>query len=78
MPGELLQLGVQLRIKPVGLNHARLQVVDHHRRRHSAKVAECILQAADETLAGLPPHRLGVTLREWLNTRADASKCPGV
>ena len=62
VPGELLQLGIEVRIKPVGPEHARLQGVEHHRRAHAAEMPERILQTPDETLGRLPPHRLSLPL----------------
>jgi len=71
MPGEFLQLGIEFRVKPAGLNHARLQVVDHHRGRHAAPMPERILQTPDETLARLPPHRLAVALARMTQHSAE-------
>lgn len=62
VPGKLLQLGSELRIEPVGVQPARLQVIDHHRRGDGTEVTEGIFQTAQKTLAGLPPHGVAVGL----------------
>src|SRR3954471_20524142 len=61
MASELLQLGVELRVVPIGPNHTRLQVINDHSGRNAAKVPERIFQTPDETLTGLPPDDLAVS-----------------
>ncbi len=60
MTRKILQLRVEFGIMPVRANHPGFEIIDHHRRRHSAKRAKRIFQRPDESLRVLPPHRLTV------------------
>ncbi len=62
MPRERHDLRIQLRIKPVGLQHRRLEIVDHDRPRHATEVTKRTLDRSDERLGILPQHRLRVAL----------------
>src|SRR5258705_294537 len=62
MASKLLQLGVNLRIVPIGLDHARLEVVDDNGGWNPAQIPKGIFQTSDEALSSLAPHRLAVTL----------------
>jgi len=59
---EVAQLGIEVRIVDTGLDHPRLEVVDHHRLRHPAKVAERILKRPQKALCFLRERDLGVGL----------------
>ncbi len=69
MPGKLRQLGMELRIVPVGLEHPGFQVVGHHRGRNPAKVPEGIFQTPDKALGGLAPNPLTVALARMTQPR---------
>ena len=69
MTGKIFELGVELRIIPVGLDHPRLQIVDDHGGRDATKVPERIFQTAQETLAGLSPDHFAVTLARMTQHR---------
>ena len=56
MAAEVRQLRVDLRIKPIGLEHCRFQVVDIEQEGHAAKMTKRILQAAKEALGVLAHH----------------------
>lgn len=60
MRAKLPQLRIEFRIKPIGLDHRRFQVVRHDRRRHSAEGVERVLQATDHRLRVLPPDHFAV------------------
>ena len=60
MAGEVRELGVDLRIEPIGLDDAGLQVIDHGPQRDPAKVPEGVLQAAQKRLGVLAPDHLRV------------------
>jgi hypothetical protein len=60
MAAKVCHLRVDFRIKPIGLEHRRLQVVDIEQERHPAKMTKPILQAAKETLGVLTHHRFAI------------------
>ncbi len=62
MARKLFELRMELGIVPVRPKHSRLEIIDHHRRRHSAQMPERILHTAEEGLAVLPPDRFAVAL----------------
>jgi hypothetical protein len=70
MTGELFELGIDLRIIPVGLNHTGFQVVDDDGGRDPTKISERVFQTANEALAGLTPHCFAVTLARMTQYRA--------
>ena len=76
MTGELLQLGIDLRVIPIGLNHPGLQIINDHRGRDAAKMPERIFQTPDKALAGLPPHDLAVTLARMTQYPAEQMRTP--
>ena len=57
---ERTQLGVQLRVIPVGLLDAGLEIVQHQAARQAAEVIEGVFQTTQERVGRLPPHRLAV------------------
>ena len=69
--GELGQLGVEIRFIPIGLEHAGLEVVDHHLERHAAQGAKAVLQATDEGLGVLLPDHLAVALARMTQDRPE-------
>ena len=54
------QLRVNLRIVPIRLRHRRLEIVDHQPPGRAAEVMKGMLQAGDEVVDRLPPHRFAV------------------
>ena len=62
MLAEGADLGVELGIEPVGLLHGGLEVVQDQPSRHSAEVAEGVLDAAEEFVGGLAVDGLAVGL----------------
>ena len=57
---ELLELGVELGVEPVGLEHAGLEVVDDDRAGHATEVLECVLETLDEVVCRLREDSLAV------------------
>lgn len=62
VPGELLHLGVQLGIEPVGVPDGGLQVVDPETGGDASERPERVLQAPDERLGRLARDGLAVAL----------------
>ncbi len=73
---ERLHFRIDLGIEPVRLAHRGLQVVQHQRLRHAAKVMEGVLQATDELLGGLAEHRLAVGLAAMTEHDAQDVRAP--
>src|SRR5665213_783030 len=71
MAAELDQLGIEIRVEPVGLEHGGLQIIDDRARRHAAKMPERVFQAPDEGLGRLPPDHLGVALARMAEDGAE-------
>ena len=59
---EVGQLRIDLRIKPVGLEHRRFHIVEVEQQGRTAQIAETIFQAANERLGVLPSDRLAIGL----------------
>ena len=57
---ELLDLGVELGVKPVGSEHTGLEVVDDDRAGHTAEVLEGVLETLDEVVGRLREDGLAV------------------
>jgi hypothetical protein len=51
---------IDLRIKPVGLQHRRFHIVEVEQKRGTAKISETVFQAAQERLGVPPGDRLAV------------------
>jgi len=62
MPTELRKLGVELRIGPIRLEHASLQVVQIEQVCAPSEVAQPVLQPPQETLGVLTKNRFAVSL----------------
>lgn len=53
---------MEFRIIPIGLEHARLEVVRNDGGRNPAKITEGIFQTAQEAFTGLPPDHFAISL----------------
>ena len=62
MLGESDDLGIELRIKPIGLGDGRPQIIDHTGVGNPAEITESVLQAANEIFRRLPPDHFAVSL----------------
>src|SRR4029077_12660215 len=62
VPAEVSQLRIDLRIKPVGLEHRRFHIVEVEQQGATAKASETVFQAANERLGILPGDRLAIAL----------------
>src|SRR5580700_6836083 len=62
VPAEVGQLWIDLRIKPIGLQHRRFHIVEVQQERRTTQISETVFQAAQERLGVLPGDRLAVAL----------------
>jgi hypothetical protein len=62
MATELRQLRVDVWIKPIGLEHRGLEIIQIEQERDAAKMTQRVLQAPKEALAVLAHHRFAVAL----------------
>jgi len=62
VPAEVSQLRIDLRIKPVGLEHRRFHIVEVEQQGATAKASQTVFQAANERLGILPGDRLAIAL----------------
>jgi hypothetical protein len=67
MPAEVSQLGIYLRIKPVGSEHRRLHIIEIEQQRTTAKTAQPVFQTAEERFGILTNNRLAVSLARVAN-----------
>ncbi len=54
MLAETLQLGIEVRIVPVGFDHGRFEVVRNQRFRNAAKMPKGVFQNGNQVVGGLP------------------------
>jgi len=75
---ELRELGVQVRVEPVGLDHPGLEVVDDERAGHAAEMLEGVLQATDEVFDRLREGRLAVAASRVRQDDSDGVGLPAL
>ena len=62
MSAKGLQLGIELRIHPIGPEHRRFEIVHVEAPRHPFEMPEGVLQSPDESFGVLMQHGLAVRL----------------
>ena len=71
VPAEVHELGIEIGVEPVGLQHGRLQIIRNEACGDAAKVSERVFRAPDERLRILAPDRLRVALPGMAQDRAE-------
>ncbi len=70
LPAELLDLGIEVWIEPVGFDGRSPEIVGHQHHGRAAEVMEGVLQRADEVFRGLVEEALTAGLTGVAQYRA--------